>query len=267
MAVFSEWIAPSLPLRNHLPYNESLLAVVIFGILLLVLMVSLAWAWLVCTRERTQNTAQQMFPFIVFGTFLLVSLILFPLTMSSTGHGVQTRFLVPLYIPLLFTLLFAIDWGVHHVKKTNGTLMKFSKFFNLTIPILLVLHVAYQTSLNVQSIIRANSIGTPYTFSTPRWHNSEVIKFVSDSQTGRKIFSPTIPPVYIFTDGSASEYKFIYGGKEVIDKALNESVEGDYFILFHEEPCNCNRSDFYFSPKLRLAAELNDGVIFERIDK
>ena len=255
MTVFWEWMVPSLPLRNHLSYSESLSALLVFGIFLLALMTSLAYFTIVRTRKRAQ-VWYRWSPFIVFGTFLLVQLTIFPLSMSGTGHGVQTRFLIPLYIPLVAILAFAADRGAYHLK-VKGTL-------SLAASILFVLYFSHQISLNMQSIIRTNVVGTPYTFSGPRWRSSAVLEYVSDKQKGREMFSPTVLPIYIYTDGSANGYTNIYGEEEIY-RALNRSVKGDYFIFFHKTSCNCNFNNVRFSPKLRLLVELSDGIIFEKI--
>lgn len=262
MAVFSEWMVPSLPMRNHLPYDVSLLAVAVFGILLLVLTVSLAWITM-ASFVRTEIWRRWL-PFIVFGTYALLSLVAFAPSMSGTGHGVQTRFLVPLYIPLLFTLAFAADRGLCRVKaKRVGR--KTARSLNLAVPALFVLCTGYLASLNALAIIRTNSLGTPFTFSIPRWQGSETLEFVSGVQKDRKIFSQTAPAIYIFTDGSASGYINIHTEDE-FHKSLDESVEGDLFVHFSGIHTLYDISDLHLSPKLRLVVELTDGIIFERIE-
>lgn len=253
-----EFVAPAVPLDNHLPYSESLSAVVAFGILLLTLVASLTYL-LVSLKYRFASVRDgaewyRWSPFIVFGTFSLISLIMTLGMMGGVGHGVQTRYIVPMWLPLFFTLIFFVDRLMCHRGKKG--------YFRTVVLSLIIPWCLYSGLLNAEAIIRTNESGTPHTFSDPRWHNSDVLQFLSDSPLSGRVYSPTVPPLYMVND-SAKAYLNPYG-TEAIHKALNESTEGDYFVFFFGINCECDHQDYYLSPKLALVAELSDGVIFRR---
>ena len=257
-----ELIAPAVPLSNSLPYKESLLTVGAFGILLLALAASLLYLLVTSgysfasARDRVEWCRWS--PVIVFGAYSLISFILYIWGLKGTFHGVQTRYFVPILLPLFITLIFAVD----RLMCRRGKRV----IFRTAVTISIVVWCLYSAFLNVKTIISENEFGVPHTLNSYIWHYSPTRRFLSDYQlTGKTIYSPSIAVIYL-ENGSADGYKMIHG-KGAIRKALIESVEGDYFIFFNHQTCvDCKPSDYFRSPRLALVAELKDSLIFERVD-
>ena len=214
--------------------------------------------------------------FYLFGGFALASIALYfvALLMGATWHGVQGRHLMPLYIPLLLTGLFALDRFVvyvrsHHSLPPEGAWVNartivwggaIVSMLGVVLASALCLWLAYQAALTARGIVSANQ-GVGLGLAGARWERSEVLRRARELPAGSHVFSDSIAVVYIHTGQGKHIYPVDDWGAPRVQ--AQDAGSGVYVVWIDPIPPRRDRIDKLTELlELDLVAELSDGAIY-----
>ena len=131
-------------------------------------------------RLRPGGPAGGRFPH-VFAVFVpaFAALYVLALTMGATWHGVQERHLAPLFLPLLFLAVFALDRTLDRAK---------GGWPGAATAAGLALWIACAAFANLRETARAHAEGTGY-YNLPRWTGSETLRHLRANPVEADVYS------------------------------------------------------------------------------
>lgn len=270
-AVRDSWLFLDSPLWDILP-GTTLLT----GLFLLGLAISVGYVGVRFSRQKEMWDGWR--PVIIFGTFALSYVILLIVAMmtASCCHGVQPRYLTPIYLPLLFLAVFAVDRFLSYERDgkllgsvENLPIIRTASLSTIILIPLLSLWLGYQAMLNISDIRQVNAEGIDISYNNPTWADSEVLEYIRESPVSTRILTNVPAPVYIYTDGSAV-YSDLSKSVGRMRRQIDESIGGEYVVWFHDWYDNPSYGytalDLRTMPQLETVASLQDGIIL-KIDK
>ena len=223
--------------------------------------------------------------FHLFGGFAITYTLVLVVAMmlGNTSDGVQPRFIVPVYIPLVLVLVFALDLLFRDANHKNllgstGSVTAVRSIASrwggrrpksVLVLILMISCSAWTVYGGVMiagRIARANSdIGTGY-FNNARWADSEVLRYFRENSIDEIVIS-NAPLAFQTHIDVSSHYLYLFQPDldDLIEK-FEIDLDGAYLVWFHDKDISA-RYD-YGLPQLRvlhgleLVADLDDGVIF-----
>ncbi len=277
----AKWVFLYLPLPE-----VRIAAAVLTGMALLALAI---WCGYTFVRLHWKNGPgegwREWHPLHLFGGFALVYLVFLIVAQSRTEIlPLGDRHLSPMYIPLLFAAVFALDKFLLYERGRNllgsiGRLplvrtgasgkRKRPSLLTVMLMIALSLWLTVGVALNVLEIILVNEQGMGMT--GPQWANSEVLHYVREISVGSPILSNS-SAIYIYTDHKdysylnvklddrvrASDGKIMRGAK----RQLEEAADGAYAAWFHSHAHQAEY-DIWELSGLEPLAELEDGIVFK----
>ena len=295
------WLDFDLPLLEW-PRSTALDIAVVIALLAL-LGVLIAAIWRRVAGRPAAKAPLDLQPYWLFGGFALAYLVLhvaavgfrFPLVDPALAYS-------PLYIPILLTVVFLLDWFLSHDRETNflgrfgdlpfiGPLVRGDwtrrSVFADGLAIALSLWVAGQVVPNAlaidserweaedadlrppRGIPQSGEGGTPVVATqlrAPRWGHSQTLHHLRENPLDGSVYSNQLDIVVLNNTGKATYLPlgddFSFGS---LDERLGEAPEGAYVVWFR------NHYDRVLFGDLQLrirhgfepVAELTDGVIFK----
>ncbi len=228
-------------------------------------------------------------PLRVFGGFALAYLTLLVAAMMAglIGHGLEWRYVAPVYIPLLFAALLLMDGVLQYTRRraprgiaprrrgvqtirTRGTLAA-------VLMLGLSLQVALLVALNARYISLWNA-GVRQGYGEQRWGNSESVQYIREAALTGTILSnhPIIPGLH--ADSPARRYRLLCESDRVRSALSDALGSGEVHVLyFHDlyssargwwwNPCSQQQDEDLGNavsrePLLELVAELADGKLY-----
>ena len=232
----------------------------LLGIALLALAIAVGYLYFFSLRKTGEWT--DWHPFFTFGGFALAYLVLL-IAATLSGYawfGIHNRFLAPLYIPVLFLVLFAIDrilWYVRWKKK----ILEGAVFIALS-PWLL-----YSGIVNVQMIGRANE-GARVGYANTQWRASEVLHYIRGADGDAAIVTNRVAATYLHTKARTKHYAMPCDedGLQCLLTEKAARVDEVYAVWFYDTAGWCHGAyglpEMRALPRLVQVATLSDGVIF-----
>ena len=211
-----------------------------------------------CKMMNLKFTAR--FPsFSVFSIFIfsyLFLLILFAI--SYTPDGIQTRFLIPLYVPFIITIAFSMKWLINYGNRSA----LISHFLRFSVIIIFYFWLFFSLFLTIQQIHYANTRGIGI-FNNSQWTNSEILQYVNANPLQGHVISNEPLSLYLHNYVNAN-YKYLLPG--VLNGWIEDSEVGSHLIWFYPGPYvsdyGYSMADLMDIPGLNPIAILVDGVIF-----
>jgi len=249
----SSWILP-----------QSLLGYIRGPIAVLVVLALIIYFWITrlnSSRDRKFNChLPTMFSYSIFYIFCLI----FIATAAALGR-IDWRFMSPIYIPLLFSIVIMTDFVMANRGLKNKILRKVIFCFSL-------IWAIYLTA-NGLSEIRNDINSGAGGYATDQWQNSELADYLSSNPLNGKVYSNFPDAIYALTGQRASiaPRKTYFASnsappndmKEFADEIKkNSSISLVWFknsvreIVYKPE-------DLQQSFELSKAKEFSDGVIYE----
>lgn len=219
-------------------------------------------------------------PFYLFGGFAVayVLVLVAAMMLGNTGNGVQPRFLVPAYIPVVVVLVFALD-GFLVYERGKAILGRIddlpwvgsASLLGLMLWCTLCAWLVYGVQLNIDDIERHISWGTQASYANATYGDSELLAYLHGSDFEGVMGSNVTAAVYIYTD-SFNEHHYLnrdFREMEAWISSVNNDHGGVYVVWFHDwyanNLFNYDASDIEKLSFLELIAEFSDGVVFKRI--
>ena len=217
----------------------------------------------------------------VFGGFTLAYLTLLAAAMmwGGTWSGLQWRFLAPVYVPLLCVALLLMDGVLRHVRKQAP--QRVAQRWRL-IPAIsgkspLVAALMFALYLQTAGLvvlhgrdIGAWNAGVRQGFATPRWRDSESVRYVREAGLTGAVLSNALPITSLYVAGPARHYQLPCEPDRLRSALLNALGSGEVHVLYfsdwHEECSQLQddalRSALSQEPALELVAKLADGELY-----
>ena len=276
LAELTEWILPRLPV-DYVPLDEGQQRVAgLAAVALFALAVAIGFA-LIRTYGKPETQRKWIF-FCLCGGFALIYLISLYIIQKFFGVGIgwgNRRYWSPLYIPLLFALVFAMDRLLIWLRKPSVQLPAIRTFVRAAgiLGILLFIWLGNNVRLTMQNIARANEgLGMMKVYAAPEWVNDDVPRFIREAQVEGTIFGNKLANVYIHGN-PANVVRFLPHRLEDLKQLVEKAVEGDYLVWFNDSiPITVGLADYHYGlPELEAmsglepVAYLDTGVVFRVI--
>ena len=259
-----------------------------------------------CIRERgLKGSGAVRRSLGIFGGFALVylGLLLAAMMLGNTWHGVQRRFLIPLYVPCLVVVAaLLLDrllvYARERERRQPGKAMGWPIIGTITgknirigtagLPALILmlalgLGLAGQIPYNASRIIQANS-GDPDAvklgYSGPRWVGSETLGYIRENPISGIVYS-NVPIMAYFNNGGTATYRGLplhrtrgyivdtgdaapLTGPEQLAAWLARAPDGAWLVRFNDaSDHDYGPADLYATPALEAVAARADGLVFK----
>ena len=204
--IFSD---PESPVPNILlEGNRYTIAAWVVGSALILLMAVVVYFLIRSRHQSGVSTFRRSIS--IFGGFILTYIFAFIVTVSqgSVSNEGVSRYLLPLYIPLLILVVMMLDWLVSSYHASNRTIFESANalptymtlnrriFLLSVLPIWLTFQLSFQFS-------DSNS-----GYSVERWRTSEVLQYLRSNPIESAIFSNDPHPIYHYT-GLQVPYRYL----------------------------------------------------------
>ena len=251
------------------------LVVVLVGIALLALAAAVGYA--LARSSWKDRSLPGWSSFSVFGGFALVYLV--SLTVLGTVTSVwplSGRMIAPVYIPLLFAGVFALDRFL--VSERSGalrgktidlsivrTFLRGRKSMSLVTAVLILassLWLLGHAPRHARDIWLANgSLGQG--FASSKWIDSEVLGYMRDASIESPRVLSSVPVAILYATG-VREYVYLSQELEAARRKIASSSAGDHVVWFHThtEGYEYGIGDLRELSELEVVEDLSDGVVF-----
>ena len=243
--------------------------------------------------------SSQRLTYCVFGGFGLtyVALLIAAMMLGHTWHGVHSRFLVPLYIPLLVIVVITMDRVLACAPDLElpakvgrlpvigtfvGKLDRNPGWLTAGLGIILSLWAAVQVVPNIAQISLANSGELFLEYSGPRWADSETLRYIKENPITGEVYSNELALLWIHNEGSANYYSLPISrlppriiqqenaayntGPEQLSRWLADTDDGVYVIWFsnwwNNDTYDYGDADLRMTRGLEPVAEFSDGAVY-----
>lgn len=253
----------------------------------LVAIVAVSAAALLALRTRNPSPADTRPPCdwlaaLLFGGFALAycAALLASVALNRAWHGIEPRYLLPLYVPLLIVLAVALDNALAAARPPRARLPRLQTALAIALSAALAVWLTAQIAPALSDVARANAGGIERGFASKAWTTSDTLRHIRQNPLAGETYSnypialyyrnpahaayhplpASIPTGYIRAapGGSAAT------GIEQAAAWLDNASEDAYVVWFD---IGNNRRYDYAAPALRATdglqaiADLSDGVI------
>ena len=238
--------------------------------------------WRVFFRWRQGGASQQWSSFCLFGGFALMYLGVLLVAQTITfGEPAGGRYLYPMYIPLLFTGVFALDKflvsGRVGALRGNALDLPIVRTFlrgrKPVSPLTAVIVVAASLWLlghaprHARDIWLANGdLGQG--FASSKWVDSEVLRYMRDTSIESPRVVSSVPIAILYT-ADVREYVYLSQELEAARRKIASASDGDHVVWFRSHTVGYlyDDGDLRELPELEVVADLPDGVIFRIVEE
>ena len=223
-------------------------------------------------------------PLCVFGGFALAYLTLLVAAMMSGGtwHGLEWRFLTPVYVPLLITALLLMDDALRRARRAGAAgnrsapawrhemVGKGAKALATVLMFAAVLQVAWLVVLQERGIQRWNA-GAPHGYAAPRWRTSESMQRFREAAPTGTVLSNAWLAASLRADGPRNIGNLPCEPHHLESALMNALGRGEVHVLHfrdgEERGCSQQQEDDLRSalsrePLLELVADWADGELY-----
>ena len=204
-------------------------------------------------------------PIIPFGGFAVAYLIFMVLVVPFTvEQGIDSRYLMPIYVPLLLTAVFLLD---RFLSIAAAGWMEAVRYGLVSLVVLTALaHVGFSAYRNLRLTAQAYVTGYENgTYNIARWQHSEILNYLSGHHFIEGMIYSNRRPLARFAAGATDPEKH----RNIPRKMGWTEIEVGAHIVWFER--FYNRSflsyddlDLRVLPGMETVAELADGVVFHR---
>ena len=238
--------------------------------------------WRVFFRWRQGGASQQWSSFCLFGGFALMYLGVLLVAQTVTfGEPAGGRYLYPMYIPLLFAGVFALDKFMisERIKALRGNALDLpivrmilrgrNPVSLLTAVIVVVgsLWLLGHAPRHARDIWLANGdLGQG--FASSKWIDSEVMRYMRDTSIESPRVVSSVPVAVLYATG-VREYVYLSQELEAARRKIASASDGDHVVWFHSHTVGYlyDDGDLRALPELEVVADLPDGVIFRVVEE
>ena len=209
-----------------------------------------------------------LYPIIPFALFIAVYLTFLITSATFIGFSsINSRLVTPVYIPVLLTVLFAIDQLLRiPVPRPSSYLVK---TFLVGTMAFWLLTMSVQSIKGIVNSVQ-NGVGE---YSTSKWLDSSLMNYLNEYPLDGAIYSNANDAMYILTGADAKRTPFKYRhASNILDteslQIFNESIEGEEQVYFVWFDIKSTRGYLYGIEELnslfnlRVVESFSDGTIY-----
>ena len=274
LADLSRWALFWLPSDAVRIAASALTAMVLLALAVAILRVFFRW--------RQGGASQQWSSFCLFGGFALMYLGVLLVAQTVTfGEPAGGRYLYPMYIPLLFAGVFALDKFMisERIKALRGnaldlpivrTFLRGRKPVSLLTAVIVVvgsLWLLGHAPRHARDIWLANGdLGQG--FASSKWVDSEVLRYMRDTSIESPRVVSSVPIAVLYATG-VREYVYLSQELEAARRKIASASDGDHVVWFRSHTVGYlyGDGDLRALPELEVVADLPDGVIFRIVEE
>jgi len=274
LADLSRWALFWLPSDAVRIAASALTAMVLLALAVAILRVFFRW--------RQGGASQQWSSFCLSGGFALMYLGVLLVAQTVTfGEPAGGRYLYPMYIPLLFAGVFALDKFMisERIKALRGnaldlpivrTFMRGRKPVSLLTAVIVVvgsLWLLAHAPRHARDIWLANGdLGQG--FASSKWVDSEVLRYMRDTSIKSPRVVSSVPITILYT-ADVREYVYLSQELEAARRKIASASDGDHVVWFRSHTVGYlyGDGDLRALPELEVVADLPDGVIFRIVEE
>ena len=261
-------------------------AAVVVGAALAILAAAVAISFVRLHRDADERTTVN--PLVLFGTFALIYIVFVTVTKSFTLVDNGVRHYVPVYIPLLFVVVFGMDrmlkfWRDGRLPGLAASLTFVRwRLLGTTMTVVLSLWLAYHAVLNVRDAHVRLTEGRGY--HSRHWLDSETIRYLDTHSFEGWIYSKSSYLLYWHFIGKRwdrstvdvlSDLRLLSlpRRRQHLSRWVEEqraATSGRIYVVWFKNMAlspgfeyNYDIHEIMSLPNLELVAELSDGVILE----
>ena len=189
--------------------------------------------------------------------------VVVPLTVAQK---IDSRYLLPIYVPLLLTAVFLLDRFLSTEAASRVAAVRYVVASLVGLGTLA--HIGFSARENLRLTIQARVAGYKYwSYNTARWQHSETLNYIRDNPIEGRIYTNKVALAW-FADRAAVRDKL--GKYRVVPRNMGwaEIEVGARIVWFDRY---YNRSwlgfddlDLRLLPGMEIVADLADGVVFRR---
>jgi len=254
--VFRAWIVP-----RHTPDELAYL----LG--LAVAAVVLAGVAVVLRSRRYAPEAAPVYvrlgPVLPFGVFTVIYLVfLIAVVPSTTEKQIDSRYLLPIYVPLLLAAVFLLDWFL----SIEAAGWRIAVRYGLVSLVLLatLTHLCFSARRNLRRTAHAYVFGYPaHSFNAPRWQHSEILNYIRDHHIEGRVYSDRDRLAW-FANRSAPPGKYRNLPRNMQWTEIEAGAHIVWFRKFNNRLglYGYDTFDLQVLPGVELVAELAEGFVF-----
>jgi hypothetical protein len=168
------WLKPEGQIASAL--SERLLDILqLFSILLpVVIMILFIGVLIFAEKPKRAKSVINEYPYPILFNMVFVAIYVVYLILSATSvafEPINSRYLVPIFVPLVIIVSFALDYSIYVIG--NGKKIKGKKALAILV---LLAYIAYP-AINTVSAIKAYASSGAGGFSTRSWHSNGLISY------------------------------------------------------------------------------------------
>ena len=206
-------------------------------------------------------------PVLPFGAFALLYLVFLIVVVPFTvRQGVDSRYLLPIYVPLLLTAVFLLDRFLSIA--AAGWLAAVRYGLVSLVGLAILAHIGYSGRENLRRTSRTTqAYFTGYGDNTVRWRHFETLHYIRDNPIEGRIYSNRAAFAWFWDRIAALGKSRKY--QKIADEMRWAEIEAGAHIVWFDRFYNrahlgYDDLDFRLLPGIEVVAELADGVVFRR---
>ena len=255
-STLGRWILPDLPLGLDVALE---LAVALAAVMLFALAIAVGAVFIRAYQQP--KWWPRWSSFCLCGGFALVYLTVMAILNKFTRYdigGWHSRYWTPLYIPLLFALVFALDRWLMRLRRRGGTIL---------LAALLFIWLGGIAELNRRAIVRANQGEHKY-YAASHVVNNETLRFIRQQASGKFFFNVAYysshPVLYLYAEHALSDFSYLPRDLASLYETVAAADEGDWLVWFYpHNQYSYGPAELEAMPELERMAQLDDGIIFQ----
>ena len=253
----------------------------------LVAIVVASAAALLAMRTRRQSPADtrlpcDWLPALLFGGFALAycAALLASVALNRAWNGIEPRYLLPLYVPLLIVLAVALDNALAAARPPRARLPRLQAALAIALSAALAVWLAAQIAPALSDVARANAGGIQRGFASKAWITSDTLRYIRENPLAGETYSNYPITLYYHNPADAAYHPLPASiptgyiraapggpattGQEQAAAWIEDTTEGAYVVWF--DIGNNRRYDYaapalYATDGMQPIADLSDGVI------
>ena len=215
-------------------------------------------------------------PVLPFGAFAVLYLVFLIVVVPFTVvQGVDSRYLLPIYVPLLLTAVFLLDRFLSI--KAAGWMVAVRYGLASLVGLATLAHVGCSARENLRRTVQVYDTGPAYvtrrygdkywSYHATRWQYSETLNYIRDDHIEGRIYSNRVEFVW-FWDRTAAVRK-VRTYRNIPRKMEWAEIEAGAHIVWLNRPYDrehlgYDELDFRLLPGIEVVAELADGLVLRR---
>ena len=214
-------------------------------------------------KDRSGSPFFGLGPVLPFGVFAVSYLAFMIAVVPFTVHQIiDSRYLLPIYVPLLLTVVLLLDRSCPLRRRLSATL------WASLVLLATLAHVGFSVQRNLILTARTWIAGYPgWNYNDARWQHSAIMNYIRENRIDGKVYSNNAFLAWFWDrDAALGKYrkKFPLGLPRLARQMMQWTEDGtDVYIVWIENMSeqNYDAMDLRVLPGVEVVAELADGLV------